>query len=379
MDRMAELYRKHFDLVRRALRWAGVPDADRDDLIHDVFVVVLRKLPTWNPTPQPGFSLEEQERAWIYKITTYEIQNYRRRQRPRRVEPMDRTPEIPDPRDEAARVEVTDELLTLLDRTTPERRRLFELVELEGFSVVAAADIVGISESNAHKRLNLARQDIRKAAERLAQGDQEAGKKENSAFLLPFGVGAWLHFRDLIQAPEGTFDQIWQRLQRTIAEIDHENDRPATPPPQRPPLRSRLGRLLPALGKALKGVVGYFLAAAAGGTVAALLLLPRPEVRIAILRLPGPIVMSSPSAAPVEAPSADGLGETASTGAAATAAAAIDPREARLIRQAQAAYAAGKILEMIAALNAYEAQFPAGQLRNDARVLRASLADAGAK
>ena len=112
----------------------------------------------------------------------------------------------------------------------------------------------------------------------------------------------------------------------------------------------------------------------------ALLLLPRPDVRISILRLPVPVVrMTNPSAAPVEAPSADGQGETASTGAAPTAAAAIDPREARLIRQAQAAYAAGKTQETIAALNAYEAQFPAGHLRNDARALRAAPRDAGVK
>ena len=98
------------------------------------------------------------------------------------------------------------------------------------------------------------------------------------------------------------------------------------------------------------------------------------------MRLPGPVVlMTSPNAAPVEAPSADGQGETASTGATATASAGIDPKEARLIRQAQAAYAAGKTQETIAALNAYDTQFPAGHLRNDAHALRAALRDAGVK
>jgi RNA polymerase sigma-70 factor (ECF subfamily) len=380
MDRMAGLYRSHFNLVWGALRRARVPGSDLDDLLQDVFIVVLRKLPTWNPAENPGRSPEEQERAWVYKITSYEVLNYRRRQRLRRVEPMDRTPEIPDPRNEAAAIEVTDELLVLLDTTTPERRAVFELVELEGFSVVAAAGILGITESNTHRRLGLARDDIRKAAEQRAKRDRDAGKKENSAFLLPFGVGAWLHFRDLIRPPEGTADRIWQRLQQTIAEIDRENDRPASPPPERPPLLPRLGRQAQAIGRSLQGVTGYLLAAIAGGAIVALLLLPRPEVRISILRLPGPVVLlTSPSAAPVEAPSANGSSDTAQAGAASAASEAIDPREARLIRQAQAAYAAGKTQEAIAALNGYEAQFPAGHLRNDARALRAALRDAGVK
>lgn len=380
MDRMAGLYRKHFSLVWGALRHAHVPGSDLDDLLQDVFIIVLRKLPTWNPAENPGTSPEEQERAWIYKITFYQVLNYRRRQRLRRVEPMDRTSEIPDPRNEAAAIEVTEELLVLLDSTTPERRAVFELVELEGFSVVAAAGILDITESNAHRRLGLAREDVKKAAELRAQRDHDAGKKENSTFLLPFGVGAWLHFRDLIQAPEGTADLIWQRLQPTIAEIDRENDRPATPPPQRPPLRPGFGHPARAIGRLLRGVTGNLLSAVAGGALVALLLLPRPEVRISILRLPGPVVlMTSPSAAPVEAPSADGPGETASTGATPTASEGIDPREARLIRQAQAAYAAGKTQEMIAALDAYEVQFPAGHLRTDARALRAALRDAGVK
>lgn len=378
MDRVAELYQKHFELVWGALRRARVPKADIDDLVHDVFVVVLRKLPTYNPTTNPGTSPEDQERAWIYTITSYEVMNYRRRQRPCRLEPMDRTNEIPDPRNEAASVEVSDQLLVLLDSTTPDRREVFELVEIEGFSVVDAAGILKITESNAHRRLGLARQDVKKAAEQLAQRDRNAGEKKASAFLLPFGVGAWLHFRDLFRAPEGTADRIWHRLQETIATIDGENDRPATPPPQRPPLRPRIGRLLKTIGGLLKAAIGQLPAVGIGGAIVALLLLPRPEARIAILRIPGPIVIvTSPSPAPVDAPSAEVRGEPAPTRATPTATATIDPREARLIRQAQAAYAAGKIQGMIDALNAYDAQFPMGQLKNDARALRASLRDAG--
>src|SRR5690242_3349206 len=103
MDRVATLYQKHSRLVWRALWRLRVPEADIQDLVHEVFLVVLRKLPTYQPpAPRPGQSSEDQEIAWICKITFYEAMNYRARQRHRRVEPMDENHEIPDARDEAA-------------------------------------------------------------------------------------------------------------------------------------------------------------------------------------------------------------------------------------------------------------------------------------
>ena len=381
MDRVAALYRKHSKLIWRLLWRAQVPKADIDDLIHEVFIVVLRKLPTYQPpTPRPGQTPEDQEIAWICKIAFYEAMNYRARQRHRQVEPMDESREVPDARDETARLHDREQLLVLLYSTTPERRAVFELVELEGHSVVQAAGILEITESNATRRLGLARQDIEKAVKDLAQRDRDAGKKEQSTFILPFGVGAWQALRDLQNPPEGKLEEIWKRLQTTMETIDGENYRPANPPPHQPPPRAPSGELLQALGPHLKRGMGYVLAGGIGGALVALLLLRPPETRIAILRIPVPFAVASTALpTPVGTSTATTDYEAASPRAIPSAATTADPAEARLLRKAQAAYAAGDMRTALEAINTYDAQFPAGKLKNDARALRAALSAAGVK
>lgn len=53
-----------------------------------------------------------------------------------------------------------------------------------------------------------------------------------------------------------------------------------------------------------------------------------------------------------------------------TAHAVLDPEEVRLLNQAHVAYSGGDIAGTLAALNAYDAQFPEGQLKKDAQALR---------
>ena len=61
------------------------------------------------------------------------------------------------------------------------------------------------------------------------------------------------------------------------------------------------------------------------------------------------------------------------------AAATLDPGEARLLRKAQAAYAAGDMRAASEAIRAHDAQSPAGRLQSDARALRTAPSDAGVK
>jgi RNA polymerase sigma-70 factor (ECF subfamily) len=365
MDRFVALYRAHLQFVWRVLWRARAPEADINDLVHEAFVVVLRKLRAADPTIPAS---EDEERAWLYLIAIFELKNYRSRARFRRVEPMDdRTNEIPDARNDAAHLEAQEELRVLLDTLPRDRREVFELVELEGVSVVAVARTLGITETNAHRRLALAREDIKAAAAKAAQRDEDAGTKKTSALLLPFGVGAWLPLRDLANPPAGTADLIWKRLQDTMATMDQEDDRSARPPPQQPPARP------PANGLAgrLQRPLGYGLAAGVGGAIVALLFLLRPNAGIAILRLPAPVVvMTTAPLAPLPASSSSAAPPT--TDAIPTAAATTE-EETQLLRQARAAYAAGNRPATIAALTAYERRFPTGQFRNNVRAMRATL------
>lgn len=379
MDRFVALYRAHLQFVWRVLWYARAPEADIKDIAHDVFVIVLRKLRASDPT-NPGLSTKDEERAWLYVITTFALKTYRQRARFRRVDPMDdRTDEIPDARNDAARLEAQDELRTLLDNLPRDRREVFELVELEGVSVVAAAQALEITESNAHKRLALARADMKAAQAKLAQRDKDAGKKTTRASMLPFGVGAWLQLRDLANPPEGAADLIWKRLEETMAAMDREDDRPARPPPEHPPGRPRVGPLVKKLAGHLKRPLGYFLAACGGGGIVALFFLLRPNAGIAILRFPGPVVfVTSSTAAPAPLPAPSSSTAPPSTDAIPAVDARID-EEAGLIRQARAAYAAGNVPKTLEAFTAYERRFPTGQFRSNIQAMRATLTAAGAR
>ncbi|MEO5731451.1 MAG: sigma-70 family RNA polymerase sigma factor, partial [Byssovorax sp.] len=163
MDRVAALYRDHLRFVWNVLWRRHTPLEDRKDLAQDVFLVVMRKVRE-DPT-RPGLDADE-ERAWLYMITIYQLSNHRARARFRKTDLfMDK--QTPDPRNAAARLEDGEQLLSLLDSIKGQGRAIFELVELEGFTVVAAAKILEITESNAHKRLALARADVDAAAAKL--------------------------------------------------------------------------------------------------------------------------------------------------------------------------------------------------------------------
>ncbi len=146
MDPLTDFYRRHADFVWRTLRIARVPLVDIDDLVHEVFLIIRRKLPTYKPT-RHGVSAEAQERAWIYTIASYQAKNYRAKIASRNQEPMDSADEIPDLRNDIARFDDNDYLLFLLNSTTPERRAVFALTEIEGFTAPEAADILNIGRA----------------------------------------------------------------------------------------------------------------------------------------------------------------------------------------------------------------------------------------
>lgn len=376
MDQVAALYREHFGFVWRTLQRFGVLAADIDALAHDVFVTVLQKLTDDTILP-PKLSTKSEERAWLYTITEFKALNYRSLARHRQVAPMDdRINEIPDARDESSRLIARDRLLWLLRCTARDRREVFALVDIEGHNVNEAARILGITETNAHRRLGLARKDIEAAAAKLAKDEEDVAGKNTSA-LLPFGVGAWRELRDLQGPPEGTAERVWKRLQTTMETMPREHDRPATPPPRKAPGWPRARKRLETIVEHLKGALGHIFSAFVGvivGVILALLfLLPLPDARIAILRIPGPVVVVASSTtppAPISPPAPSPLD------APPPADATLDEEEL-LIRQARSAFAAGNRAGTIKAITAYERLFPAGRFRGTARELRATLPDVG--
>src|SRR5437588_12372374 len=66
-------------------RWAcrlGLPEADADDLVQDVFVTLLRRLPEFDYDPSRSF------RAWLWTVLYHAAAAWRQRQA-RRPVPLD--------------------------------------------------------------------------------------------------------------------------------------------------------------------------------------------------------------------------------------------------------------------------------------------------
>ena len=66
------VYRDEFSFVYRLLRYRGAPDSDVEDLAHDVFMVVHRRLDDYEPT--------RPIRPWLFGIVYRTVRRHKERQ-----------------------------------------------------------------------------------------------------------------------------------------------------------------------------------------------------------------------------------------------------------------------------------------------------------
>ena len=157
------LFDEHVDFVWRVLRRYGVPDREVEDACQEVFLVVHRKL--------ASFEGRSSVRTWIYAIAARVAQVARRKAHVRRelLEAPASEPQTEATQEDAAhqrralsRVEAA---LLALD---PEKREAFVLYELEGMSVAELASAVGVPENTALYRLHRAREELAQRLKRAA-------------------------------------------------------------------------------------------------------------------------------------------------------------------------------------------------------------------
>jgi RNA polymerase sigma-70 factor (ECF subfamily) len=138
-----EVYAAHVGFVWRVLRTLGVQDAQIEDAVQDVFVVVHRRLGEW------------QGRAaittWLFAIARRVAGAHRRRAgRPgAAVEPL--SDELPcdgsgggDPFAEISRAQAAATVLAILEQLDDDKRIIFALVELEQLSVPEVARMLDL-------------------------------------------------------------------------------------------------------------------------------------------------------------------------------------------------------------------------------------------
>src|SRR5690606_1370928 len=68
---LEELYRDHMAFAWRTVRYLGVPSADAEDVVHEVFIVVGRRLGDYDP--------KYSARSWIGGITRNIVMHYHRK------------------------------------------------------------------------------------------------------------------------------------------------------------------------------------------------------------------------------------------------------------------------------------------------------------
>ncbi|MFY0534706.1 RNA polymerase sigma factor [Nannocystis pusilla] len=163
--RLGALYQAHADFVIRISRQLRAPAAQLEDVVHDVFLVVHRRIGEYDPD-------RGSLRAWLYGITRnvvlHRIRGQARAERRLRLlpEPEPR----PEPDERLARSHAASLVQRFLDELDEDRRMVFALIEIEGMSAPEVAEALGVKLNTVYSRLRLARQQFKATVDRLQRG-----------------------------------------------------------------------------------------------------------------------------------------------------------------------------------------------------------------
>jgi RNA polymerase sigma-70 factor, ECF subfamily len=162
------LYDEHFAFVWRTLRRLGVDPAAIDDAVQDVFVVVHRRLAT--------FEGRSSLRTWLFGIVLRVARDQRRSARRKRShgllppgEPAETeavADPAPTPLESAARSEALRLLHDILDELDDDKREVIVMADLELMTVPEIAEGLGVNANTVYSRLRAARAHVEQAMAR---------------------------------------------------------------------------------------------------------------------------------------------------------------------------------------------------------------------
>ncbi len=171
---LAGVHAMHADFVWLTLQQFGVPPADLDDALQEVFVVVQRKL--------GSFDGSSALRTWLFGICRRVAAAFRRRAHVRREHLVGVVPEeMADPGldpEEAAAVREADALLRrVLDRMNLDRRVAFVMFEIDGLPCDEIAALTGVAVGTVYARLHDARKEFAEVLRRVRAADARRGAR----------------------------------------------------------------------------------------------------------------------------------------------------------------------------------------------------------
>jgi RNA polymerase sigma-70 factor (ECF subfamily) len=157
-----ELFESEFDYVWFTLRRLGVPTCDLEDLAHDVFIRIHKRLTDYDPS--------RPLRPWLFGFAYRLASDYRRLAR-HRFERLDERIEVADPAPSAAdqldRKQMLDLAWIALGDLDLEQRAVFILHDVEGLPASQIAEVLNIPLNTGYSRLRLARKQFSRTLARL--------------------------------------------------------------------------------------------------------------------------------------------------------------------------------------------------------------------
>ena len=168
------VYDAHFSFVWRSVRRLGIADGAVDDVVQDVFVIVHKRL--------DSFEERSSMKSWLFGIALHVVRDARRtlRRKPAQLGGAARSESdvelvadraSQNPHESAAKSEAVRTLHAVLDAMDEGRREVFVLAELEQMTVPEIAAAVGANANTVYSRLRAARADFERAVARVHAGD----------------------------------------------------------------------------------------------------------------------------------------------------------------------------------------------------------------
>lgn len=169
-------YDRWFDDVSRWVRALGGLEADREDIVQEVFLVVRRRFRAFDGVNPAG---------WLYQIARRQVRDFRRRSwvkhifTRRRVDDTDALPAVAaGPATVLENKEKQRVLYALLAKLQEDRRCAFVLFEIEGLSGEEIARIQSVPVNTVWSRLHHARREFFALAARYQARERDAHKKD---------------------------------------------------------------------------------------------------------------------------------------------------------------------------------------------------------
>lgn len=162
LDALGRLYDRHEPAVGRYFDRLGVAPSDRDDLLQETFLELVKASARFDP--------RHSARSWIFGVATMMVRRHRRslRRAVERVAFWKRasvTSPSPTPGELLERDQMMSRFRRAFDALSSKKRETFVLVTLEGLSGEEAARALGVPVNTVWTRLHKARLELRAALE----------------------------------------------------------------------------------------------------------------------------------------------------------------------------------------------------------------------